>query len=55
MLENFRRNFSPGPTDCPWVSEDDDSLASSRVLELWYMNLTAKQFFKHMYEGKKTI
>ena len=22
MLENFRRNFSPGPTDCPWVSED---------------------------------
>ena len=23
MLENFRRAFSPGPTDCPWVSEDD--------------------------------
>ena len=22
MLENFRRAFSPGPTDCPWVSED---------------------------------
>ena len=22
MLENFSRAFSPGPTDCPWVSED---------------------------------
>ena len=22
MLENFRHNFYPGPTDCPWVSED---------------------------------
>ena len=20
VLENFRRAFSPGPTDCPWVS-----------------------------------
>ena len=23
MLENFCRTFSPFPTDCPWVSEDD--------------------------------
>ena len=22
VLENFRRAFSPGLTDCPWVSED---------------------------------
>ena len=22
VLENFRRAFSPGSTDCPWVSED---------------------------------
>ena len=22
LTENFRRAFSPGPTDCPWVSED---------------------------------
>ena len=22
VLENFRRAFSPGPTDCSWVSED---------------------------------
>ena len=22
VLENFRRAFSPCPTDCPWVSED---------------------------------
>ena len=22
VLENFRRAFSPDPTDCPWVSED---------------------------------
>ena len=21
--ETFRRAFSPGPTDCPWVSEDE--------------------------------
>jgi len=23
VLENFRRAFSPGPTDRPWVSEDE--------------------------------
>ena len=23
VLENCRRAFSPGPTDCPWVSEDE--------------------------------
>ena len=23
VLKNFRRAFSPGPTDCSWVSEDD--------------------------------
>ena len=23
VLENFCRAFSPGPTDCPWVSEDE--------------------------------
>ena len=22
VLENFRPALSPGPTDCPWVSED---------------------------------
>ena len=22
VLENFRRAISPGPTDCPWISED---------------------------------
>ena len=30
VLENFRRAFSPGPTDCPWVSEDDISLANKK-------------------------
>ena len=29
MLENFRRAFSPGPTDCPWVSEDATGWAES--------------------------
>ena len=24
VLENFRRTFSSGRTDCPWVSEDDE-------------------------------
>ena len=23
LLENFCRTFSPDPTDCPWVSEDE--------------------------------
>ena len=23
VLENFRRAFSPGSTDCPWVSDDE--------------------------------
>ena len=23
VLEKFCRAFSPGPTDCPWVSEDE--------------------------------
>ena len=23
VLENFRPIFSPDPTDCPWVSEDE--------------------------------
>ena len=27
VLENFRRAFSPGPTDCSWVSEDGVTLA----------------------------
>ena len=34
VLENFRRAFCPGPTDRPWVSEDDrltDWLAGCRL------------------------
>ena len=30
MLENFRRAFSPGPTDCPWVSEDGFEVAANK-------------------------
>ena len=26
VLENFRPAFTPDPTDCPWVSEDENSL-----------------------------
>ena len=29
MLENFRRIFSPGPTYCPWVPEDDNVNATA--------------------------
>ena len=25
VLQNFCPTFSPDPTDCPWVSEDDDT------------------------------
>ena len=31
VLENFRRAFSPGPTDCPWVSEDGEWLSKAEV------------------------
>ena len=26
-FENFHRTFSPGPTDCPWVFEDEAFLS----------------------------
>ena len=32
VLENFRRAFSPGPTDCPWVSEDVSLISHHRAL-----------------------
>ena len=32
VLENFRRAFSPGPTDCPWGSEDGKA-----VERLWML------------------
>ena len=28
VLENFCRAFSPGPTDRPWVSEDDSEVTA---------------------------
>ena len=31
MLENFCRTFSPFPTDCPWVSEDDTAISRKVV------------------------
>ena len=38
MVENFRRAFSYGPTDCPWVSEDghypDLSSASDQLTQI---------------------
>ena len=30
ILENFRRAFSPDPTDCSWVSEDGGDVVGSR-------------------------
>ena len=30
VLENFRRVFSPGPTDCPRVSEDGEWLSKAK-------------------------
>ena len=30
VLENFCRTFSPDPTDCPWVSEDELDKAKQR-------------------------
>ena len=34
MLENFRRAFSPRPTDCTWVSEDGVQYVSMLLLEI---------------------
>ena len=34
MLENFRRAFSPGSTDCPWVSEDGEAIDGNDYLDL---------------------
>ena len=31
VLETFRRAFSPGPTECPWVSEDVNQPKATRV------------------------
>ena len=32
VLKNFCRTFSPGPTDCPWVSEDDATQTQKHVI-----------------------
>ena len=32
VLENFCRAFSPGPTDRPWVSEDEQSCILSQIV-----------------------
>ena len=34
VLENFRRAFSPGPTDRPWVSED--GFANELPYDIYY-------------------
>ena len=36
MLENFRRAFSPRPTDYPWVSEDGVEYVSMLLLEIMF-------------------
>ena len=35
VLENFRPALSPGPTDCPWVSEDWPRLETSLFYVIW--------------------
>jgi len=38
FLEKFRRAVSPGdPTECSWVSEDDDRWAYSRIIQLSFV------------------
>ena len=36
LLENFRRAFSPEPTDCPWVSEDEARQAVIETIAVVY-------------------
>ena len=53
VLENFCRAFSPGPTDRPWVSEDDRKIACEHALCLrkgWTGATTTNNF-----EGKISV
>ena len=54
VRENFRRAFSPGPTDCPWVSEDAKSEEkwmfsqhSLNVPGLFHLNRIATEEIMH--------
>ena len=55
-VKNFRRAFSSGPTDCPWVSEDAKSeekwmflQASLNVPGLFHLNRIATEEIMHCY------
>ena len=48
-VENFRPAFSPDPTECPWVSEDEDNhilrKMTSRQLRLKYPHVKITRLF----------
>ena len=48
VLENFRRAFSPGPTDRPWVSED--GFANELPYDIYYGESLV--FFRTFMIGK---
>ena len=64
VLENFRRAFSPCPTDCPWVSEDEacanpvlNKQKTYKTLfdEIHKENLSVVSFTKYRVDLAKTL
>ena len=41
VLENFRRPFSPDPTDCSWVSEDVILICARRIFNAALLNVSS--------------
>ena len=53
LLENFRRAFSPEPTDCPWVSEDEARQAVIETIAVVYQLTKRTQEKLFAYWAKK--
>ena len=43
VLENFRRPFSPDPTDCSWVSEDVILICARRIFNAALLNVSSDE------------
>ena len=53
VLESFRRAFSPGPTDCPWVSEDAEKYKPEDSI---FMKIIRKEIHADIvYENDKFV
>ena len=62
VLENVRRAFSPGPTDCPWVSEDEvqqntegKSATAKEIAEFSVAFVVSKELVKNYVDHLKQL